>query len=320
MEEYLDFEYKIEILGKKISELKETGKENPNLDFEKEIDSLHSKYLKLLKSTYEELTPWQKVSVARHAQRPHALDYLKNMVKDFVPLAGDRLFGEDAAIVGGIGKIKNKSFVIIGIEKGYDVETRIKHNFGMPKPEGYRKAQRLMHLADKLNLPVVTLIDTSGAYPGKDAEERGQGEAIAKSIASCLEINVPLISIIIGEGGSGGAIALGAGDMVLMLEHSIYSIISPEGCASILYRDEKMAPEAAKSLGLTAQDLLEYKIIDKIIKEPIGGAHRDKDTQYQNVANAIDDSLSFLNQLNPRDRKLRKHQRYLNIGKLLNKK
>lgn len=312
--QYLDFENEIALLENKLKDLSETNSSLMGTDFTKEIESLDQKYKKLLESTYKNLTPWQKVLVARHQDRPHAIDYINNIVTNFVPLFGDRLFAEDNAVVGGLGRIKNQSVIVIGIEKGNDLETRIKHNFGMPKPEGYRKAQRLMKLADKLDIPVVTFVDTSGAYPGQEAEERGQGEAIAKATAACLEISTPIINIVIGEGGSGGAIAIGVGDKTMMLEHSVYSVISPEGCASILWRNDTMASEAANKLCLTAQDLLRLNIIDGIIIEPIGGAHRNPEQMFKSVTESIIESLKQLNSLSPEDRKTKKRAKILAIG------
>lgn len=314
MEHYLDFEDKIATLEAQIKDLVESNEKG--LDVEKEIASLNEKYYKLLQKTYENLTPWQKLQVARHQDRPHTVDYIDALFTDFILLAGDRLFAEDEAIIAGIARFQGRSVMIIGIEKGCDLESRIKHNFGMPKPEGYRKAQRLMKLADHLNLPIITFVDTSGAYPGQEAEERGQGEAIARSIAVSLEVSTPIISIIIGEGGSGGAIAIALGDTIMMLEHAIYSVISPEGCASILWRNIQMAEEAAKQLGITADILLQFGIIDKIIKEPFGGAHRDKKATFKNVIKEINIALTRLESLKPEDRKKMKLDKLLKIGKL----
>ncbi|XWO13376.1 Acetyl-coenzyme A carboxylase carboxyl transferase subunit alpha [Candidatus Hepatincola sp. Pdp] len=314
MEHYLDFEDKIATLEAQIKDLVESNEKG--LDVEKEIASLNEKYYKLLQKTYENLTPWQKLQVARHQDRPHTVDYIDALFTDFTLLAGDRLFAEDEAIIAGIARFQGRSVMIIGIEKGCDLESRIKHNFGMPKPEGYRKAQRLMKLADHLNLPIITFVDTSGAYPGQEAEERGQGEAIARSIAVSLEVSTPIISIIIGEGGSGGAIAIALGDTIMMLEHAIYSVISPEGCASILWRNIQMAEEAAKQLGITADILLQFGIIDKIIKEPFGGAHRDKKATFKNVIKEINIALTRLESLKPEDRKKMKLDKLLKIGQL----
>ncbi len=282
---YLDFEKSIVTLEQKIKELEAIN--DSNVSLAKDIESLRNKKMSYLVKIYKNLSPWQKVLVARHPERPHFVDYIKHMVTDFVELKGDRYFADDEAIIGGLGRIDGRSVVIIGTEKGNSIEGRLKHNFGMARPEGYRKAQRLMKLASKFNLPIVTLIDTAGAYPGIEAEERGQSEAIAKSIETCFEVEVPLISVIVGEGGSGGAIALAAGDKVLMLEHSIYSVISPEGCASILWRDGKMAETAAEALKFTALDLKKFGIIDEIIQEPVGGAHRDHVLTIGNVQTAI---------------------------------
>src|SRR5262249_6182316 len=252
-----------------------------------EVGRLESSANRLLRQTYARLTPWQKVQVARHPERPHCLDYIGALITDFVPLAGDRAFGEDAAVVGGIGRLRGRSVVVLGTEKGADTEARLKHNFGMARPEGYRKAQRLMRLAERFGLPVLTFVDTAGAYPGIDAEARGQAEAIARSIETCLALEVPLIAAIIGEGGSGGAIALAAGNRVLMLEHAIYSVISPEGCASILWRSGEKAQDAADALKLTAQDLQRLGIVDEVVPEPLGGAHRDP----ANAINALGTSM-----------------------------
>ncbi len=282
---YLDFEKSIVTLEQKIKELEAIN--DSNVSIAKDIESLKSKKMACLVKLYKNLTPWQKVLVARHPERPHFVDYIANMVEDFVELKGDRYFADDSAILGGIGRVEGRSVVIMGTEKGNSIEGRIKHNFGMAKPEGYRKAQRLMKLASKFNLPIITLIDTPGAYPGLEAEERGQSEAIAKSIETCFQVEVPLVSVIVGEGGSGGAIALAAGDRVLMLEHSIYSVISPEGCASILWRDSAMAESAAEALRFTAKDLKKFGIIDEIIAEPVGGAHRDHSFTVQNVKKSI---------------------------------
>jgi acetyl-CoA carboxylase carboxyl transferase subunit alpha len=273
MHHFLDFERPIAELDSKIEELRRLSTTS-DLNIADEVGRLEVKADRLLRQTYAHLTPWQKVQVARHPERPHALDYIGGLVADFVPLAGDRAFAEDPAIVGGLGRFRGTSVVVLGTEKGGDTEGRLQRNFGMARPEGYRKARRLMRLADRFRLPVLTFIDTAGAYPGIDAEARGQAEAIARAIETCLDIGVPLIAAVIGEGGSGGAIALAAGNRVLMLEHAIYSVISPEGCASILWRDAAHAEEAAEALRLTAQDLLRLEIVDQIVAEPLGGAHR----------------------------------------------
>jgi acetyl-CoA carboxylase carboxyl transferase subunit alpha len=286
----LEFEKPILELEGKIAELRNVSGTS-SINIAEEISRMQSKADKLLQQTYGRLTPAQKVLVARHQNRPHFMDYVNAFIDDFTLLAGDRNFAEDHALPGGIGRFKGQSCVIMGHEKGRDTETRIKHNFGMARPEGYRKAQRLMELASQFQIPVITLVDTAGAYPGKGAEERGQAEAIAKSIQACLRTTAPIISIIVGEGGSGGAIAIAVADRVYMLEHSIYSVISPEGCASILWRNGSHAEDAATALKLTAQDLYGLKLIDGIIPEPLGGAHRQHQQTIQNVSDQIDKAL-----------------------------
>jgi len=290
----LEFEKPVLELEAKIAELRNVSGGGDSFDIASEIARMQTKADRILQQTYSKLTPQQKVQVARHQERPHFMDYAQSMIDDFTPLAGDRLFGEDAALPGGIGRFRGRSVVVMGHEKGHDTETRIKHNFGMARPEGYRKAQRLMHMAEQFQMPIITLVDTAGAYPGVGAEERGQAEAIAKSIETCLRVKVPLISVVIGEGGSGGAIAIAAADRVYMLEHSIYSVISPEGCASILWRSGAHANDAAAALKLTAQDMLELKLIDGIIEEPVGGAHRRKAEMIDNVARQIEKGLKEL--------------------------
>jgi len=290
MPTFLEFEKPIAELEGKIEELRHLS-DGGGLNIADEVTRMQEKVERMLRTTYSKLTPWQKVLVARHQERPHALEYIENLFDDYVPLAGDRAFAEDLAIVGGLARFNGRSVVVIGNEKGHDTESRLKHNFGMARPEGYRKAMRLMRLAERFHLPVITLVDTSGAFPGAGAEARGQAEAIARSIETCLDLETPLISIVIGEGGSGGAIALAAANTVLMLEHAVYSVISPEGCASILWRDGGMAQDAAEALRLTAQDLLELEVIDEIIPEPIGGAHRDKDEIFASMKGAIKKAL-----------------------------
>lgn len=314
MNHYLDFEDKIAILENKINALKEDSNNKLGINLDQEVTGLTNKHNKLLKEVYSNLTPWQKVLVARHPNRPHFLDYANAMVSNFIPLSGDRLFAEDSAILGGFCDFNGRTILLLGVEKGNDLDSRIKHNFGMPKPDGYRKAQRLMELADRLEIPIVALIDTPGAYPGLEAEERGQGEAIAQSTAMCLKINTPLISVIIGEGGSGGAVALASGDYVMMLENSVYSVISPEGCASILWRNDKMAPEAAEHLKITATDLKKLNIINEIIAEPVGGAHRNQEQTIENVKNAVENALKMLSNIPKKERKIIKQKRYLNMG------
>lgn len=289
----LDFEKPILELENKISELRHVSSDG-EVNIAEEITRMQSKADKLMQTAYSKLSPVQKVQVARHAERPSFLDYTKGLLTDFTPLSGDRNFAEDYALLGGIGRFKGRSCVIMGHEKGHDTEGRIKHNFGMARPEGYRKAQRLMDMAAQFQLPIITLVDTKGAYPGMGAEERGQSEAIAKSIEKSLRVNVPIISVIVGEGGSGGAIAIAVADRIYMLEHSIYSVISPEGCASILWRSASHADEAATALKLTAQDLQNLKLIDGIIDEPIGGAHRHKDEMIARVGKQIGKALDEL--------------------------
>jgi len=275
MYNYLDFEKPVADLEGKIIELKKLVEENDDLELREEIGRLEKRAGDALKELYRKLTPWQKAQVARHPDRPHCADYVKELFSDFTPLAGDRKFGEDRAIQAGFARFRGRPVALIGQEKGHDTQSRLKHNFGMALPEGYRKAVRVMELADRFGLPVITLVDTAGAYPGVGAEERGQAEAIARSTETCLRLRVPILSIIIGEGGSGGAIAIATANRVYMLEHSIYSVLSPEGAASILWRDSTRAKDAATSMKITAQDLLELGIIDGIIPEPQGGAHRD---------------------------------------------
>src|SRR5579863_8360898 len=272
MRHFLDFERPIAELEGKIDELRHLSTDS-GLNIAEEVGRLETQANRLLRQSYARLTPWQKVLVARHPERPHCLDYIAGLIGDFVPLAGDRAFAEDPAVIGGIGRFRGHSVMVIGTEKGADTEARVRHNFGMARPDGYRKARRLMRLAERFGLPVLTFVDTAGAYPGVDAEARGQMEAIARAIETCLDIRVPVIAAIVGEGGSGGAIALAAGNAVLMLEHAVYTVISPEGCASILWRDAAHAQEAADALRLTAQDLLRLGVIDRVVPEPLGGAH-----------------------------------------------
>jgi acetyl-CoA carboxylase carboxyl transferase subunit alpha len=268
-----------------------------------------------LRQTYARLTPWQKVEVARHPERPHCLDYVGRLIADFVPLAGDRAFAEDAAVIGGIGRFRGRSVAVLGTEKGADTEARLRHNFGMARPEGYRKARRLMRLADRFGLPVLTFIDTAGAYPGVDAEARGQAEAIARSIETCLDIRVPLVATVIGEGGSGGAVALAAADTVLMLEHAIYSVISPEGCASILWRDGEHAAEAAAALRLTAQDLFRLGVVDRIVAEPLGGAHRLPSEAIDAVGAAVEEALRPLSARDGAALRAQRREKFLGMGR-----
>ena len=314
MHNFLDFEKPIAELEGKIEELRHLGGDS-GLNIADEVAKLQGKVDKLLRQTYAKLTPWERTQVARHPDRPHTMDYVEALVADFTPLAGDRLFAEDPAIVGGLGRIGGASAVIIGQEKGADTEGRVRHNFGMARPEGYRKAQRLMKLAERFGLPIITLIDTPGAYPGIDAEARGQAEAIARSVEACLGLRVPLISVTLGEGGSGGAMALATANTVLMMEHAIYSVISPEGCASILWRDGDHAEEAAAALKLTAPDLLELGVIDAIIPEPLGGAHRDRAAAFSAVGEAITGALKAHAGVDGDTLKERRRQKFLEMGR-----
>jgi acetyl-CoA carboxylase carboxyl transferase subunit alpha len=313
MHNFLEFEKPIADLEGQIEELRRL--EEGGGDVSEEISSLAEKRDKLIASTYAKLTPWQKTQVARHADRPHFTHYAEALLEDFTPLAGDRLFGEDAAIIGGMGRFRGRTIILIGHEKGHDVDTRLKHNFGMSKPEGYRKAMRLMDMAERFDIPVVTLVDTAGAFPGSDAEARGQAEAIARSIEKCLAIKVPLVSVIIGEGGSGGAIALAAANKIIMLEHAIYSVISPEGCASILWRSGSEAQAAAEALRLTAQDLLELGVIDVVVSEPVGGAHRDRATAMDKVGNAIESALNSLDEQEGGVLRAKRREKFLEMGR-----
>ncbi len=312
---FLDFEKPIAELEGKIEELRHLS-DSDEINIAEEINRLQVKVDKLLRSTYGKLSPWQKAQVARHPDRPHLTDYIARLITDFTPLAGDRLFAEDKAIIGGLGRFRGRSVMVIGHEKGNDTESRVRHNFGMAKPEGYRKARRLMEMADHFHVPVITLVDTAGAFPGVEAEARGQAEAIARSIETCLDIRVPLISVIIGEGGSGGAIALASGNSVLMLEHSIYSVISPEGCASILWRSGEAAKDAAEALRLTAQDLHKLGVIDEIIPEPLGGAHRNPEQAIDALADRLDDTLKALLRQEGGILRARRRDKFLEMGKL----
>jgi acetyl-CoA carboxylase carboxyl transferase subunit alpha len=293
MRHFLDYERPLGELEGKIDELRHLSTTS-ELNIAEEVGRLEASAARLLRQTYGRLTPWQKVQVARHPERPHALDFIDALITDFVPLAGDRAFAEDKAIVGGLGRFRGRAVMVLGTEKGADTEARLARNFGMARPEGYRKARRLMRLADRFRLPVLTFVDTAGAYPGIDAEARGQAEAIARAIETCLDVKVPLVAAVIGEGGSGGAIALAAGNVVLMLEHAVYSVISPEGCASILWRDGEHGRDAAEALRLTAQDLLRLGVVDRIVPEPLGGAHRLPKAAIDALGDAIDEALGPL--------------------------
>jgi acetyl-CoA carboxylase carboxyl transferase subunit alpha len=313
MSTYLEFEKPIAELEGKIKELRHLS-DGDGVNIIDEISRLQEKLDRLLRQTYGKLTPWQKILVARHPDRPHCSDYVAALIDEFTPLAGDRAFADDKAVVGGLGRFRGRSVVVIGNEKGADTEGRVAHNFGMARPEGYRKAIRLMRLADRFGLPVITLVDTPGAYPGVGAEERGQAEAIARSMETCLSLKVPLISVIIGEGGSGGAIALAVANAVLMMEHAVYSVISPEGCASILWRDADKAEDAANALKLTAQDLEKLAVINRIVVEPMGGAHRDPQAAIATLGNALEATLADLEVLPADEVKSRRRDAFLAMG------
>ena len=310
---YLEFEKPVATLEARIAELRAAA-EGGDVDIAAEIRRLEMKSADLLASTYAALTPWQKTLVARHPMRPHFRDFIAGAFTDFVPLGGDRCFGEDHAIIGGLAKLGERCVMVIGHEKGHDTQSRIKHNFGMGKPEGYRKAIRLMEMASRFGLPVVTLVDTSGAFPGVEAEERGQAEAIARSTEACLALEVPMVAVIVGEGGSGGAVALASAERVLMFEHAVYSVISPEGCASILWRTAEKAADAAEAMRVTAQHLLELGVIDRIVKEPIGGAHRDPQLAIDGLAKAIGEELDALAKHSPAKLRALREERFLRIG------
>ena len=310
---YLDFEKPIAELETRVAELRETANSS-DIDIDAEVSRLEAKSNKLLRDTYAKLTPWQKAQVARHPERPHFKDYVAGLADDFLPLAGDRAFADDPAIIGGLARIEGRRVMLIGHEKGDDTATRLKHNFGMAKPEGYRKAIRLMRLADRFGIPVVTLVDTSGAFPGVQAEERGQAEAIARSTEECLALGVPMIAVVVGEGGSGGAIAIAAANRVLMFEHAVYSVISPEGCASILWRTADKAPEAAEAMKITAQDQLALGVIDRIVPEPLGGAHRDPDAAIGSLKGAIVEELDGCSQLDSGKLREQRRAKFLAIG------
>lgn len=310
---FLDFEKPIAELEGKIEELRHQS-DTGDIKIAEEVERLQTRVERLLKQTYGKLSPWQRVQVARHPDRPHCLDYIAALIDSFTPLAGDRTYAEDAAIVGGLGRFRGTSVVVLGQEKGAEIESRVKHNFGMARPEGYRKAQRLMKLAEQFDLPVLTLVDTPGAYPGIGAEERGQAEAIARSVETCLGLKVPLVSAVIGEGGSGGAIALAAANTVMMLEHAVYSVISPEGCASILWRDGNHAEEAADALKLTAEDLKKLGVIDTIIPEPLGAAHRGPAETIKAVGDAFEASLGELLRLDGGKLRQLRREKFIEMG------
>ena len=314
---YIEFEKPIAELESKLAELKALSNGENAVSLAEEIAKLEQKAQQILADTYAKLTPWQKTQVARHPERPHTLDFIGGLIEDFTPLAGDRYFAEDQAIVGGIGRFRDRSVMVIGHEKGSDTESRLRHNFGMARPEGYRKAVRLMRMADRFDLPVITFIDTAGAYPGIGAEERGQAEAIARSTDCCLSLGVPIIAVVIGEGGSGGAVAIATANRILMLEHAIYTVASPEAAASILWRDSARAMDAATSMKITAQDLAQLKVIDVIVPEPVGGAHRDPKKAIETTGEAIAAALAEFDGMPPEDIRRLRHERFLQIGRNL---
>ncbi|MDT8333872.1 acetyl-CoA carboxylase carboxyltransferase subunit alpha [Roseomonas gilardii] len=314
MRHFLDFEKPIAELEGQIEELRRTT-DAGGIDVAEEVGRLQDKAEKLLAATYSKLTPWQKAQVARHPERPKCLAYIEALIEEFTPLAGDRAFADDEAVVGGLGRFHGHSVMVLGTEKGTDTETRIKHNFGSAKPEGYRKARRLIELAGRFGIPIITFVDTAGAFPGIEAEARGQAEAIARSIEACLEAPVPVVATIIGEGGSGGAIALAAADRILMLEHSIYSVISPEGGASILWRDAAQAPQAAEAFRLTAEDLLRLNLVDAVVPEPLGGAHRDPTKAVADVGQKVWEALQPLLPVDGATLKSRRREKFLEMGR-----
>ncbi|MEH6716747.1 acetyl-CoA carboxylase carboxyltransferase subunit alpha [Parasphingorhabdus flavimaris] len=315
MTSYLDFEKPIAALESRILELRDTADEG-SLDIAAEIEKLQAKSAKMLADTYGKLTPWQKTQVARHPERPHFKDFIAGLFDEFIPLGGDRNFGDDQAIIGGFARMGDRRMVVIGHEKGDDTQSRLRHNFGMGKPEGYRKAIRLMDMADRFSLPVLTLVDTSGAFPGVSAEERGQAEAIARSTEKCLSLGVPMVAIIVGEGGSGGAVALAAAERVLMFEHAVYSVISPEGCASILWRTGDKADVAADAMQITAQNLEKLGVIDRIVTEPVGGAHRDQSLAIATLGVAIQEEFAALEKLDREALRRLRREKFLQIGSL----
>jgi acetyl-CoA carboxylase carboxyl transferase subunit alpha len=317
MHVYLDFERPIADLEGKLEELRQLAAQDPSMNIEEEVKRLQARADQILRETYTKLTPWQKALVARHPARPHFSDYVASLIEEFTPLSGDRLFGDDKATVTGLGRFRGQPVAVVGQEKGSDTQGRVKHNFGMAMPEGYRKAQRLFDLADRFHLPVISLVDTPGAYPGVGAEERGQAEAIARATQACLNLRVPFVCVITGEGMSGGALGIAVANRVYMLEHSIYSVISPEGCASILWRSADKAQDAAAALKITAQDLLNLKVIDGIIPEPMGGAHRARDSAIRAVGDTIARALGEMQNLSPDDVRRRRRDKYLAIGRSL---
>src|SRR3954468_13189365 len=314
MRPYLDFDKPLAELEARAAELRGTASSSEDIDIDAEVERLESKANKLLRDTYARLTPWQKAQVARHPERPHFKDYVAGIADDFLPLAGDRSFADDPAIIGGLARIDGRQVMLIGQEKGDDTASRLKHNFGMAKPEGYRKASRLMRLADRFRIPVVTLVDTPGAFPGVEAEERGQAEAIARSTEECLALGVPIVAMIVGEGGSGGAVAIASANRVLMFEHAVYSVISPEGCASILWRTADKAADAAEAMKITAQDQQALGVVDRIVSEPLGGAQRDPDAAIGALKGAIVEELEGCSALGPNELRAQRRAKFLAIG------
>ena len=314
MQNYLEFEKGLAELQGKAEELRAMARQDPNMDVSAEADQLDQRAEEMLRGLYKDLSPWQKCEVARHPERPHAKDYVDGLFTEFTSMAGDRNFAEDHAIIGGLARFRDQPVMLMGHEKGHDTKTRIERNFGMARPEGYRKAVRLMEMANRFGLPVITLVDTPGAYPGKGAEERGQAEAIARSTDMCLQLSVPLISVVIGEGGSGGAVALATANKVIMLEHAVYSVISPEGCASILWKNAEKKQEAANALRLTAQDLANLGVVGRVVAEPVGGAQRDRQATISSVGDAIGEMLSTFEEMTPEQVRAARREKFISMG------
>lgn len=314
MQNYLDFEKGLAELQGKAEELRAMARQNPKLDFKEEAAKIDERADEMLREIYSDLDAWQKCQVARHPDRPHAKDYVDALFREYTPLAGDRNFAEDHAVIGGLARFNDRPVVVLGHEKGHDTKTRLERNFGMARPEGYRKAVRLMELADKFNMPVITIVDTPGAYPGKGAEERGQAEAIARATQMCLKLRAPLVSVVIGEGGSGGAVAFATANHVIMLEHAVYSVISPEGCASILWKNAEKMREAATALRLTAQDLRKLNVIDRVVPEPLGGAQRGREATISRVGEAMEKTLKELSELSPDELRNARREKFISMG------
>ncbi len=315
MHTYLDFEKPIAELEGKVQELKRLAQDDPSMSIGDEVSKLEQKAANLLTETYASLNPWQKVQVARHPARPHFKDYVERLIEDFTPMGGDRVYGEDSAIMGGLGRFRGRSVMVIGHEKGSDTQSRIKHNFGMARPEGYRKVIRLMSLAERFDIPVITMADTSGAYPGMESEERSVAEAIARSTDRCLSLGTPLISVVIGEGMSGGAIGIACGNRVLMLEHAVYAVISPEGASSILWRSSDKAKDAATAMKITAQDLHRLGVVDRVLEEPVGGAHRERAQMIRDTGDAIEEELAGLEKLDSDTLRRLRREKFLAMGR-----